>query len=201
MREHTDRGERRAGVNSTNPVAMPVLTGLDAATQSLAALCYLAIGTAALLRAPRDIRTQVFFVFSLANVAAFAIPALMWWKGITDPTSTPRIATALVVAGLGIAALLLFHFTVFPRRRPRSARPAIQMATRCTLIRLSDRRPGRVRSVQPGGHRLCLHPRLHHLRLPARPARHGAADHRDRVAGQELSRGPDSPTSRRYRVQ
>lgn len=122
-------------MNSTNPIAMPVLTGLDAATQSLAALCYLAIATAALLRAPRDIRTRVFFTFSLANVAAFAIPALMWWKGITDPTATPRIATALVVAGLGVAALLLFHFTqVFPRRRPWIRSSGIQMAIGYVLV-------------------------------------------------------------------
>lgn len=122
-------------MNSTNPIAMPVLTGLDATTQALAALCYLAIGIAALLRAPRDIRTQVFFVFSLANVAAFAIPALMWWKGITDPTAMPRVATALVVAGLGVAALLLFHFTqVFPRRRPWIRRAGVQMAVGYVLI-------------------------------------------------------------------
>lgn len=124
-------------MNSTNPIAMPVLTGLDATTQALAALCYVAIATGALLRAQRDIRTQVFFAFALANVAAFAIPALMWWKGITDPTTAPRVATALVVAGLGVAALLLFHLTqVFPKRRPWIRTAGVQMAIGYVLIPL-----------------------------------------------------------------
>ena len=114
---------------------MPVLTGLDATTQAVAALCYMLIATAALLRAPRDIRTRVFFVFSLANVLAFAVPALMWWKGMTNPAAAPRVATALVLAGLGVAALLLFHFTqVFPRRRPWIRTAGIQMAAGYALI-------------------------------------------------------------------
>jgi hypothetical protein len=114
---------------------MPALTGLDATTQAVAALCYIVIATAALLRAPRDIRTRVFFVFSLANVLAFAVPALMWWKGITNPAAAPRVATALVLAGLGVAALLLFHFTqVFPRRRPWIRTAGIQMAAGYVLI-------------------------------------------------------------------
>lgn len=122
-------------MNSTNPIAMPVLTGLDAVTQAVAAACYLAVAGAALLRAPHDVRTRVFFAFALANVAAFAIPALAWWKGITDPTAMPRIGTALVIAGLGVAALLLFHFTqVFPRRRPWIRTAGIQMAVGYVLI-------------------------------------------------------------------
>lgn len=124
-------------MNSTTPIAVPTLTGLDALTQALAALCYIAVATAALVRAPHDIRTRVFFVFSLANVAAFAIPALMWWKGVTDPASMPRVATALVVAGLGVAALLLFHLTqVFPRRRPWIRTSGIQMAVAYALVPL-----------------------------------------------------------------
>lgn len=124
-------------MNSTTPIAVPTLTGLDALTQALAALCYIAIATAALVRAPHDIRTRVFFVFSLANVAAFAVPAFMWWKGVTDPASMPRVATALVVAGLGVAALLLFHLTqVFPRRRPWIRTSGIQMAVAYALVPL-----------------------------------------------------------------
>ena len=116
---------------------MPALTGLDAATQAVAALCYIVIATAALLRAPRDIRTRVFFVFSLANVLAFAVPALMWWKGMTNPAAAPRAATALVLAGLGVAALLLFHLTqVFPQRRPWIRTAGIQMAAGYALIPL-----------------------------------------------------------------
>lgn len=124
-------------MNSTAPIAMPVLTGLDATTQALAALCYIVVATAALLRAPRDIRTRVFFAFALANVAAFAIPALMWWKGMTDPAAAPRVATGVVVAGLGVAALLLFHFTqVFPRRRAWIRTAGVQMAIGYVLIPL-----------------------------------------------------------------
>ncbi len=118
-----------------NPLAVPALTGLDAATQALAALIYLSIGVAALLRAPNDVRTRVFFAFAVANAAAFAIPALLWWKGVTDPAATPRAATALVMAGLGAAALLLFHFTqVFPRRRPWLRSSGIQMAAGYVLV-------------------------------------------------------------------
>jgi hypothetical protein len=117
---------------------MPTLTALDATTQVLAALCYLAIAVGALMRAPGDIRTRVFFVFGLANVAAFAVPVLLWWKGITDPATAPRVALALVVAGLGVAALLLFHFTqVFPRRRPWIRTSGVQMAIGYALIPLT----------------------------------------------------------------
>jgi hypothetical protein len=124
-------------VNSTNPIAIPALTGLDAGTQALAAVVYLSIAIMALLRAPNDIRTRVFFFFALANVAAFAIPAFLWWRGITDPTTMPRLATALVVAGLGVAALLLFHFTqVFPQRRPWIRASGVQMAAGYALIPL-----------------------------------------------------------------
>ena len=125
-------------MNSTTPIALPVLTGLDAATQVIAALCYLAVAAGALAKAPADIRTRVFFMFGLANVAAFAIPALLWWKGIKDPAQAPRLATAVVVAGLGVAALLLFHFTqVFPRRRPWILTAGFQMALGYVLIPLT----------------------------------------------------------------
>lgn len=125
-------------MDSTTPIALPVLTALDATTQIIAAFCYLAIAAGALMRAPSDIRTRVFFMFGLANIAAFAIPALLWWKGITDPAQAPRIATALVVAGLGVAALLLFHFTqVFPRRRPWIRTAGMQMAVGYALVPLT----------------------------------------------------------------
>ncbi len=124
-------------MDTANPLAIPALTGLDAATQSLAALCYLAIGAAALRRAPRDARTRVFSAFALANVVAFAVPSLMWWRGVTDPARTPRLATALVVAALGVAALALFHLTqVFPRRRPWIRTAGIQMAVAYGLVPL-----------------------------------------------------------------
>jgi hypothetical protein len=122
-------------MNSMTP--MPELTGIDAFTQATAALAYAAVAAAALRRAPRDIRTRVFFVFALANVAAFAVPSFMWWKGIKDPASMPRAAAALMLAGLGVAALLLFHFSqVFPRRRPWIRTAGFQMAAGYVLIPL-----------------------------------------------------------------
>ncbi|OFW04884.1 MAG: hypothetical protein A3H96_10780 [Acidobacteria bacterium RIFCSPLOWO2_02_FULL_67_36] len=106
----------------------PVLTRLDAVTQALAAVCYLAIGVAALFRARHDIRTRVFFAFAIANVVAFLIPAIGWKMGVVDPTTLPRPATAAMLAGLGVGALLLFHFTqVFPRKRPWIRTAGIQM--------------------------------------------------------------------------
>ncbi|HEX6973249.1 MAG TPA: hypothetical protein VF147_02545 [Vicinamibacterales bacterium] len=125
-------------MDSTPPITLPVLTALDATTQAIAALCYLAIAAGALMRAPSDIRTRVFFAFGLANIAAFAIPSLLWWKGITDPAQAPRFATALVFAGLGVGALLLFHFTqVFPRRRPWIRTSGFQVEAGYALIPLT----------------------------------------------------------------
>ena len=51
----------------------PTFTAVDGVTQGTAALVYLAIGAAAWLRAPSDIRTRVFFAFSLANLIVFGI--------------------------------------------------------------------------------------------------------------------------------
>jgi len=113
----------------------PTFTAVDGVTQGTAALVYLAIGAAAWLRAPSDIRTRVFFVFSLANLIVFGIPTFWWLRGLTDPTKLPFGATAAVMAALGVGTLLLFHFTqVFPRRRPwiRDAGP--QMAIAYVLV-------------------------------------------------------------------
>ncbi len=107
----------------------PAFTTLDGVMQSIAAACYLVIGTAAWLRAKRDIRTQVFLAFSVANLIVFGIPTLWWIRGMTDPRKLPAGATAAVMAGLGVGALLLFHFTqVFPRRRPWIKSSGSQMA-------------------------------------------------------------------------
>jgi hypothetical protein len=47
---------------------------------------------------------------------------------MTDPSKLPRGATAAMMAGLGVAALVLFHFTqVFPRRRPWIRTAGIQV--------------------------------------------------------------------------
>ena len=96
------------------------------------------MGAAAWLRAPRDIRTRVFFAFSLANVVVFGIPAVWWTRGMTDPTKLPGSATAVVMSALGVGALLLFHFTqVFPRRRPWIRSSGIQMGVAYVLAPLT----------------------------------------------------------------
>jgi hypothetical protein len=113
----------------------PVFTTFYAVTQGLAALVYLFIGVGASLRAPRDVRTRVFLALSIANVLALLVPTLMWMRGITDPTKLPKVATVLVLSGLGIGALLLFHFTqVFPRRRPWIRTAGIQIPVAYVLV-------------------------------------------------------------------
>jgi hypothetical protein len=112
----------------------PAFTRLDGVTQGLAAVCYLAVGTTAWLRAKHDIRTRVFFAFSIANLLVFGVPTLWWLRGTSDPTKLPVAAVATVTAALGLAALLLFHFTqVFPRRRPWIRTSGIQMAVAYAL--------------------------------------------------------------------
>jgi hypothetical protein len=99
---------------------------------------YLTVGGAAWLRAPRDIRTRVFFAFSIANVVVFGIPTVWWLRGMTDPTKLPVAATAAVMSALGVGALLLFHFTqVFPRRRPWIRSSGVQMAVAYVLAPLT----------------------------------------------------------------
>ncbi len=116
----------------------PVFTRLDAVTQGIAAVCYLAIGVAAWLRATDDIRTRVFVAFSIANVIVFGIPTLWWLRGTTDPRQLPPAAFAAVMAALGAGALVLFHFTqVFPRRRPWIRASGMQMPIAYALAPLA----------------------------------------------------------------
>lgn len=106
----------------------PAFTTIDGLTQGLAAACYGAIGLAAWVRAPRDIRTRVFLAFALVNILVFGVPTLVWLRGWGDAAKLPASATAAVMAGLAAGALLLFHFTqVFPRRRPWIRTSGIQM--------------------------------------------------------------------------
>jgi hypothetical protein len=110
-------------------IPAPIFTPLDGVTQALAAGCYVGIGAAAFLRATSDIRTRVFLAFSIANLIVLGIPTVWWLRGTTDPTKLPLAATVAIMAGLGLGALLLFHFTqVFPRRRPWIKTSGIQMA-------------------------------------------------------------------------
>lgn len=107
---------------------LPAYTAIDGLTQGLAAAVYLAIGAAAWMKAPRDIRTRVFLAFSLANLIAYGVPAVFWLRGTAGPTQLPGGATALILSALGAGALLLFHLTqVFPRRRPWIRTSGIQM--------------------------------------------------------------------------
>jgi hypothetical protein len=116
----------------------PVFTAVDGITQGLAALCYVAVGTAAWLRAPGDIRTRVFLALSIANLIVLGIPTFWWLRGMTDPTKLPVAALAVDTAALGSGALLLFHFSqVFPRRRPWVKTSGAQMAIGYGLVPLA----------------------------------------------------------------
>lgn len=113
----------------------PTFTAVDGITQGTAAVAYLAIGVAAWLRAPRDIRTRVFLAFSLANLIVLGVPTFWWIRGLTDPSRLPGAATAAVMAALGVGALLLFHFTqVFPRRRQWIRDAGMQMTIAYGLV-------------------------------------------------------------------
>ncbi len=101
------------------PLQMPVLTGLDAVTQGIAAVVYLVIGAAAWMRAPSDPRTRVFLAAAAANAVAFGLPAVTWLRGTSNPLTFARWQMATLLSALGLGALLLLHFMqVFPRRRP-----------------------------------------------------------------------------------
>lgn len=116
---------------------MPQFTRMDAITQGIAGAVYLAVGVGAWRRAPRDIRTRVFLAFSLANIVVFAVPSICWMRGLVAGGTLPRGATAAVLSGLGVGALLLFHFTqVFPRQRPWIKTSGIQMAVAYLLTPL-----------------------------------------------------------------
>jgi len=120
-----------------SPMAMPAMTGLDAATQIIAALLYLGVGIAALAQAPRDPRTRVFFAFALMNCVAFGIPTFGWFVGETNPLALRRIPLAMMLSGLSVGALLLFHFSqVFPRRRPwiKTSGPQLPIAYALTPL-------------------------------------------------------------------
>ena len=116
----------------------PAFTAVDGVTQGTAALCYLAIGVAAWLRATGDVRTRVFLGFSIANLVVFGVPTFWWLRGMSDPTKLPTGATATVLSALGVGALLLFHFTqVFPRRRPWIKGSGLQMTVAYAIVPLA----------------------------------------------------------------
>lgn len=110
-------------------------TAVDGITQGTAAIVYLVIGIGTWLRRPSDIRTRVFLAFSISNLIALGIPTYWWLRGLTDPAKLPAIGAAVVMAALGLSALLLFHFTqVFPRRRPWIKQSGVQMEIAYVLV-------------------------------------------------------------------
>jgi hypothetical protein len=96
---------------------LPVATAFDAASSSISALLYLAVGFAALAHAPRDGRARVFLAVALASAAPYGITMLIYLRGSGAALTRPVITVTLVSLMLGSLALL--HFTqVFPWRRP-----------------------------------------------------------------------------------
>ena len=97
--------------------APPVATTFEAVSAIVSALIYLGVGGAALARAPRDVRTRVFFATALASAAPYSLTMLLWARG---PGAAFPLPVMIVVGGsLILGSLALFHFTqVFPWRRP-----------------------------------------------------------------------------------
>jgi len=90
-------------------------TAFDAVSAAVSAACFLIVGFAVILRAPRDPRARVFLLIAVASVAPYSMSVLIW-AGQNAPMGAPGIAVGL---SLVIGSLALFHFTqVFPRRRP-----------------------------------------------------------------------------------
>ena len=119
-------------------IPAPTFTSVDGITQGTAALVYLVIGVGAWVRRPADVRARVFLAFSLSNLIVFGIPTYWWFRGLTDPTKLPAVATVVITAALAVGALLLFHFTqVFPRRRPWIKQSGVQMEIAYGLVPLA----------------------------------------------------------------
>lgn len=92
-------------------------TAFDAITSVAAAALYLAVGLAALLRAPRDPRARVFFVTAVASVAPYSATTYAWRFG--GKAALARPVVALVTVSLIIGSVALLHFMqIFPWRRP-----------------------------------------------------------------------------------
>ena len=109
-------------------VNVPEITAVEIGQHLIAALVYVVVAAAALVKAPRDRRTQVFFALSMANAIAFGVTVYGWFIGLKNPMEMNKPLTGLSLAALGVGGLLLFHFSqVFPRRRPWIATSGVQM--------------------------------------------------------------------------
>src|SRR5919107_4270403 len=91
-------------------------TGFDAVMSAAPALAYLIVALAAVAFAPRDVRTRVFLLVALTNLAPYLLPFYAWRR----PGATfSRPLVSIIAVALFVGSLALFHFTqVFPWRRP-----------------------------------------------------------------------------------
>ena len=64
----------------------PAATTFEMASALVSALLYLAVGIAALARAPRDIRARMFFLTALASAPAYLVTVLLWARGPRPPS-------------------------------------------------------------------------------------------------------------------
>jgi hypothetical protein len=95
----------------------PSATAFEAIAAIVSATLYLVVGVGALARAPRDVRTRVFFAIALASAAPYSVTALIWARGSSAAFTVPVVVA--VGLSLMLGSLTLFHFTqVFPWRRP-----------------------------------------------------------------------------------
>jgi hypothetical protein len=94
----------------------PAATAFEMASALVSALLYLAVGIAALVRAPNDVRVRMFFLTALASAPAYLVTVLLWARGPQATFTLPVMA--VVGLSLMMGSLTLFHFTqVFPWRR------------------------------------------------------------------------------------
>jgi hypothetical protein len=95
----------------------PVATGFEMFAAIVSAALYLGVGVAALVRAPGDIRTRVFFATALASAAPYSLTVLLWMRRSAGVFTLPVLL--VVGVSLMVGSLTLLHFTqVFPWRRP-----------------------------------------------------------------------------------
>jgi hypothetical protein len=98
-------------------LAAPSATAVEAFSGVVAAIAYLAVGIAVMVRAPRDLRARLFLATAVTSVAPYVVPFLIWTRGGNAALTVP-VLTAVTVS-LVSGSLFLFHFTqAFPWRRP-----------------------------------------------------------------------------------
>lgn len=96
------------------------VTAFEAATAIISAIAYIAVGLAALARAPNDIRTRVFAIAAVTMAPIYLLPAALFLsaRGTTE-IATGRATILPLAITSAVGAVALFHFMqVFPWRRP-----------------------------------------------------------------------------------